>query len=84
MVLISWQHEDIPLQAEGGVPGISQYILTATGTARTLGVPTSWPKAADGVARYDLVWVFDRPSGTGPITKFTQFAQMLLPGDAKV
>jgi hypothetical protein len=83
VVLICWEHEDIPLQADSG-PGISQCILTDTGTSGTLGVPSSWPKGADGVARYDLVWVFDRPSGTGPITGFTLFAQMLLPGDAPV
>ena len=83
VVLISWQHEDIPLQNANGDPGISQCILNATNTAGTLGVPTSWPKGADGVARYDLVWLFNRPLGTGPITGFTQFAQMLLPGDAK-
>ena len=84
VVLISWQHEDIPLQNANGQPGISQCILTDTGTSGTLGVPASWPKGSDGVARYDLVWVFDRPSGTGPITGFTLFAQMLLPGDAPV
>jgi hypothetical protein len=81
VVLISWQHEDLPLQNADGQPGISQCILTATGTSGTLGVPTSWPKGSKGGARYDLVWVFDRPSGNGPIQKFTQFAQMLLPGD---
>ena len=81
VVLICWQHEDIPLLAEGNVPGISQCILTDTGTSGALGVPKSWPKDANGVARYDLVWVFDRPSGTGPITGFQLFAQMLLPGD---
>jgi hypothetical protein len=81
VVLISWQHEDIPLQNGSGQPGISQCILTATGTSNRLGVPASWPKGSNGVARYDLVWVFNRPSGTGPIETFTQFAQMLLPGD---
>jgi hypothetical protein len=82
VVLICWEHEDIPLLA-GSAPGISQCILTATRTSGTLGVPSSWPKGAGG-ARYDLVWVFDRPSGTGQITGFTQFAQMLLPGDEPV
>lgn len=82
-VLIAWEHEDIPLLTSDGDPGISQCILTGTGTSGTLGVPRSWPDGPDG-ARYDLVWVFDRPSGTGPIVGFTQFAQMLLPGDAPV
>lgn len=81
VVLICWQHEDIPLLAEDNVPGISQCILTETGTAADLKIPKSWPKDANGVARYDLVWVFERPSGTGPITGFQLFAQMLLPGD---
>jgi hypothetical protein len=72
-VLICWQHELIG--------SIGQCILGATGTTAPLGVPASWPTGAGG-ARYDLVWVFDRPSGSGPITGFTQFAQMLLPGDA--
>jgi hypothetical protein len=83
VVLISWQHEDIPLLDGNGNPGISQCILSATGTPDTLGVPASWPKGPGG-ARYDLVWLFERPSGTGQITKFTQVAQLLLPGDAPV
>jgi hypothetical protein len=81
VVLIAWQHEDIPLLTAQRDPGISQCILTGTGTDGTLGVPASWPNDRNGKARYDLVWVFDRPSGAGPIVKFTQFAQMLLPGD---
>ena len=81
VVLICWQHEDIPLLAPGTQPGISQCVLTDTVTSGTLGVPSSWPTDANGDQRYDLVWVFDRPSGTGPITSFTQFAQLLLPGD---
>ena len=81
VVPICWQHEDIPLDADGNVPGISQCILTDTGTQAKLGVPKSWPKGPNGVARYDLARVFDRPSGIGPITGFNFFAQMLLPGD---
>ena len=76
VVLIAWQHEDIPLTAKNGDPGISQEILTQTGTTGTLGVPPTCPGA-----RYDLVFVFDRPSGTGPITAFTLFPQQLLAGD---
>jgi hypothetical protein len=44
-------------------------------------IPQSWPTGPQG-ARYDLVWVFDRPAGSGPITGFTLFAQMLLAGDS--
>jgi hypothetical protein len=85
-ILICWQHEDIPLVAPGPEPGstqpgISQCILTETGTQGTLGAPSSWPTDHNGEPRYDLVWVFDRPSGTGPITGFRQFAQQLLAGD---
>jgi hypothetical protein len=82
VVLISWQHEDIPMLDSKGKPGISQWILTETGTAgNPFNIPQSWPSGPQG-ARYDLVWVFDRPAGSGPITGFTLFAQMLLAGDA--
>lgn len=82
VVLISWQHEDIPWLDKKGKPGISQHILMETGTAgNPFHIPQSWPSGPEG-ARYDLVWVFDRPSGSGPITGFTLFAQMLLAGDA--
>jgi hypothetical protein len=82
VVLISWQHGDIALQNKKGKPGISQEILTQTGTdSKPLKIPSSWPTGPAG-ARYDLVFVFDRPSGSGPITGFALFAQMLLAGDA--
>jgi hypothetical protein len=72
-VLICWQQERIPL--------IARALLAATDTTAPLGVPVTWPTGADG-PQYDLVWVFDRLTGNGPFTSFTQFAQMLLPGDA--
>ena len=82
VVLISWQHQDIPWVDEKGKPGISQRILLETGrVGNPFNIPQSWPSGPAG-ARYDLVWVFDRPSGSGPITGFTLFAQMLLAGDA--
>jgi hypothetical protein len=77
VVLIAWQHEDIALQTKDGKPGISQEILTQTQTTGTLGIPQTWPSG-----RYDLVFVFDRPTGEGPIVKFSLIAQMLLAGDA--
>jgi hypothetical protein len=80
VVLIAWQHEDIALTTKTGDPGISQVILTQTKTAGTLGIPKSWPVGPAG-ARYDLVFVFDRPSGTGPIMAFTLFPQQLLSGN---
>ena len=81
VVLISWQHEDIPWVDKKGKPGISQHILMETGTVgNPFKIPLSWPSGPEG-PRYDLVWVFDRPSGSGPTTGFTLFAQMLLAGD---
>jgi hypothetical protein len=79
-VLICWQHEDIPLKNAEQKPGISQYILTKTGTRGTMGVPETWP-SVDAKARYDLIFVFYRPSGNGPITKFAVIPQFLLAGD---
>ena len=79
-VLIAWQHEDIPLKTKKGDPGISAEILKQTGTTGTFDIPETWPTGSNG-ARYDLVFVFDRPSGKGPITGFTLFAQQLLAGD---
>jgi hypothetical protein len=73
-VLIAWQHEDIPL--------LSQEILDQTETLKDLNIPKKWPKGLQG-PRYDLVFVFDRPSGEGRIKKFRLFGQMLLVGDAK-
>jgi len=81
-VLIAWQHEDIPLSTKDGQPGISQSILTQTQTsAGKFNIPQTWPSGPQG-ARYDLVFVFDRPAGTGPIVNFSLIAQMLLSGDA--
>jgi hypothetical protein len=68
-VLISWQHEDIP--------AIGQAILTQTDTPPgSIKIPTSWSGS-----RYDLVWIFKRHGGSGPIASFSIFAQMLLAGD---
>jgi len=80
VVLIAWQHQDIGLRTKAGAPGISQEILTQTGTMQTFDVPANWPTGPAG-ARYDLVFVFDRPSGSGPITGFVMFPQRLLAGD---
>ena len=67
VVLIAWQHQEIP--------AIGAHLLKHTGTTGIV-LPTSWPED-----RYDLVWVFDRPTGSGPITAFTQVPQLLLAGD---
>ena len=81
VVLISWQHQDIALKTKAGEPGISQEILTQTRTAEALNVPASWPTSSDSARADDLVFVFDRPSGSGPITSFTMLPQQLLAGD---
>lgn len=81
VVLIAWQHEDIPLQNKAGAPGLSQCILQQTNTTdNRLRIPSSWPKGPQG-ARYDLIWVFDRPTGLGSIASFTLVPQVLLAGD---
>jgi len=80
VVLIAWQHEDIPLTTKEGDAGISREILTQTGTESAFDIPAHWPEA-NGTARYDLVLVFDRPTGEGPITGFKQVPQQLLAGD---
>jgi hypothetical protein len=67
VVLIAWQHQDIP--------AIGKHLLEHSG-ASGIALPTSWPQD-----RYDLVWVFDRPAGSGPITAFAQVPQLLLAGD---
>ncbi len=77
VVLIAWQHQDIPWVNKKSKPGISQYILTDSQTpSGKFNIPSKWPGD-----RCDLVWVFDRPSGSGPITTFTQVPQLLLAGD---
>lgn len=81
IVLIAWRHQDIPLENGDKQPGLSQYILSETGTTSTFDIPTTWPTTPDGAARYDLVFVFDRPTGTGPIVNFTIVPQFLLAGD---
>ena len=82
VVLIAWQHEDIPLLTKDKQPGISQSILTQTQTsAKKFNIPQTWPSGPQG-ARYDLIFVFDRPTGEGPIESFSLVAQMLLFGDA--
>lgn len=81
VVLIAWQHQDIPLENGDKKPGLSQCILTETGTTNTFDIPTTWPTTPGGAARYDLVFVFDRPTGAGPIVNFTIVSQFLLAGD---
>ena len=73
-VLICWQHQEIPL--------IGRALLGQTG-ATGVTIPDTWPAGPQG-PRFDLVWTFSRPSGSGPIMAFKQIAQMLLPGDAPV
>ena len=69
-MLIAWQHQDIPR--------INQSILTQTRTPLgTFNIPKTWPTDRRDAARYDLVFVFDRPAGDGPIEKFSLVGRML-------
>ena len=79
-VLIAWQHEDIALTTNTGAAGISKELLTQTETIASFAIPATWPTGPAG-ARYDLVFVFDRPEGNGPMTDFTLFTQRLMAGD---
>jgi hypothetical protein len=73
-VLICWQHEDIPIVKNSG---ITYEILTQTKTPlNAFKIPTTWPGHD-----YDMIWVFDRPSGVGQITGFEVVYQKLLAGD---
>jgi hypothetical protein len=80
VVLIAWQHQEIALKTRAGIAGISEEILTQTGTSQAFDVPITWP-ASSAAARYDLVFVFDRPKGSGPISDFSIVPQQLLAGD---
>lgn len=84
VVLVCWQHEDIPLEAEGGKAGISQEILTQTGTKRQFPIPKTWPTDSNGQARYDLIFVFTRNTTNGQITAFDLLPQYLAAGDGPV
>lgn len=76
-VLISWQHQDI-LPKDSAADCIVNEILKQSSTPATgLSIPPGpWP-----ATRYDMVFVFERPTGSGPFTSFTQVPQLLLAGD---
>jgi hypothetical protein len=76
-VLISWQHQDI-LPKDQGVDCIVNEILKQSSTpASGLPIPAGpWP-----ASRYDMVFVFERPTDSGPFTNFIQVPQLLLAGD---
>lgn len=77
VVLISWQHEDIPSIAEE----IAKEINKRTNLPMTSTPPSPWPPPKWPGKRFDLVWVFD-PVGSPPTSwNFTQVPQLLLPGD---
>lgn len=76
-VLIAWQHQDILPKAPSDDSIVSE-LLKQTRTGNLPGVPAGpWPGN-----RFDIVFVLDRPTGTGPFTRFTQVPQMLLAGDS--
>ena len=68
-VLIAWQHEDIQ--------AICLEVLKQTNTPADKFNPPGWPDH-----RYDLVYILERPSGEGPIARFTIVAQQLLAHDS--
>ena len=75
VVLISWQHEDIPL--------IANTIVSASNLPVNGESPSEWKAPAKWPGkRFDLVWVFDIV-GSNPPTgwTFTQVPQLLLAGD---
>jgi hypothetical protein len=84
VVLVCWQHEDIPLEAEGGKAGISQEVLTQTSTKMQFPIPKMWPTDSSGQARYDLIFVFTRSVISGEITAFDLLPQYLAAGDSPV
>jgi hypothetical protein len=65
VTLICWEHTAIAEIANAIVP-------IAAGTV----IPQTWPDA-----RYDVVWSFARPGGSGDPYVFSQIPQMLLWGD---
>jgi len=76
-ILIAWQHQYI-LPSKNRTKSIVTELIEQTGGQAPPNVPSGpWPKE-----RFDIVFVFDRPSGTGSFTAFTQVPQMLLGGDS--
>ena len=75
-VLISWQHEDVLPKSPGDNCVVSELLKQSRSAA-----PSDLPAGPWPGSRYDMVLVFDRPSGAGPFTAFTQVPQMLLAGD---
>lgn len=71
VVLICWEHQDIP--------NITKWFPIAKNPPNP--VPTSWPDGANGEGRYDVVWVFNLQS---PSTGYWFYPepQLLLAGDA--
>jgi len=84
VVLVCWQHEDIPLEAEGGKAGISQEILTQTDTKTQFPIPKTWPTDSNGQARYDLIFAFTCSPANGKITDFALLPQFVAAGDGSV
>lgn len=74
VVLICWQHEDI-LPKKSGNDGIVMEIAKQTKSSLENLPGKPWPGE-----RYDMVLVFDQPSGKR-YTRFTQVPQLLLAGD---
>lgn len=76
-VLIAWQHQDILPKDNGADCIVNEILKQSSTTPSSLPIPAGpWPPS-----RYDMVFVFDRLTGSGPFTGFTQVPQLLLAGD---
>ena len=76
VVLVAWEHQDIPSIANaivGNATTVPQQWSPGHCNATT--VPQQWPGD-----RFDLVWVFDLKASTGRYG-FSQIPQLLLAGD---
>jgi hypothetical protein len=66
VVLIAWQHQDIPK--------IADHLVKSSATTNP--IPQTWPGD-----RFDLVWVFTPPASSTAPWGFDQVPQLLLAGD---
>jgi hypothetical protein len=69
VVLICWEHQDIP--------AIVAHLPVSSQTP----VPTKWPVDKNGEGRFDVVWVFELDTTSGTYN-YSQIPQCLLAGDS--
>ncbi len=70
-VLICWEHHNMPL--------ITRQMPVASDTP----MPSAWPLDAQGIGRFDVVWLFVYDAAADAY-RFGQVAQLLLMGDLPV